>query len=134
MAFIYSKKWRVITHLNQSCLLSTFNKRPMRPVSLTRFRLQNCLKDFAIPETLFEQTWISLPQGYSMPNIKAFQLVVHEKKIFEDLSICFLILPLIGPQKVPAPLFKQIWIPIFQECFLPRLVEIGLVVLEKKIF
>jgi len=30
-----------------------YNKRPMGPVSLTRFRLQNYLKVFTIPETLF---------------------------------------------------------------------------------
>jgi len=45
-----------------------------------------------------------------------------------------LILPLIGPQKRPAPLFEQIGIPIPQACFLPSLVETGLVVLEKKSF
>jgi len=43
-------------------------------------------------------------------------------------------LPLIGPQKGPAPLFEQIWILIPQACFLPSLVEISLVVLEKKSF
>jgi len=36
--------------------------------------------------------------------------------------------------KGPAPLFEQICIPIPQACFLPSLVEIGLVVLEKKSF
>jgi len=46
----------------------------------------------------------------------------------------FLMLPLIGSQKGPDPLFKQIWIPIPQASFMPSLVEIGLVVLEKKIF
>jgi len=46
----------------------------------------------------------------------------------------FLILPLTGTQKEPAPLFEQIWIPIPQACFLPSLVEIDLVVLEKKSF
>jgi len=43
----------------------------------------------------------------------------------------FLILPLNGPQKGPGPLFQQICIPISQACFLPSLVEIGLMVLEK---
>jgi len=41
----------------------------------------------------------------------------------------FIILPLIGPQNWPAPLFEHIWIPIPQACFQPSLVEIGLVVL-----
>jgi len=42
------------------------------------------------PETSFEQTWISLPQGRYMPNIKAFPLslveigqVVPEKMLFK---------------------------------------------------
>jgi len=35
-----------------SCYIN-LNKRPMGPVSLTCFRLQNYLKVFAIPETLF---------------------------------------------------------------------------------
>jgi len=42
-------------------------------------------------------------------------------------------LPLIGPQKGPTPLFEQLWIPILQACSLPSLDEIGLEVLEKKI-
>jgi len=46
----------------------------------------------------------------------------------------FLILPLIGPQRGPAPFYKQIWIPIPQSCFPPSLVEIGQVVREKKSF
>jgi len=62
-----------------------------------------------------------------MPNINAFRPVVHEK-IFIHI---FLILPLIGPQKGPIPLFEQIWISIPQACFPPSLVAIGQVVREK---
>jgi len=43
-----------------------------------------------------------------MPNTNAFRPVVHEK-IFWRFNKIFLILPLIGPQKGPAPLFEQIW-------------------------
>jgi len=49
--------------------------------------------------------------------------MVHEKKIFEDLLI-FLI----------QPLYLNISESPSQACFLPSLVEIGLVVLEKKTF
>jgi len=35
------------------------------------------------------------------------------------------ILPLMGPQYMPAPWFLQTWIPIPQRCFLPNLVEIS---------
>jgi len=54
----------------------------------------------------------------------------HKKKISQN----FPYFALIGPQKGPALLFEQILILILQACFLPSLVEIGLVVLEKKIF
>jgi len=76
----------------------------MGPVSLTCFHVQNCLKVFAIPEILFEQTWNSLPQGCYMPNINAFRPVVHEKKIFEDLSKFSLFCPLLG-SKMGQPLY-----------------------------
>jgi len=69
-----------------------------------------------------------------MLNINAFWLVVHKKIFFFRFIKIFLNLPLIEPQKGPVPLFEQIYIPILQACFLPDLVEIGLVVLEKKIF
>jgi len=39
-----------------------------------------------------------------MPNINAFRPVVHEKKIFEDLSKLSLYCPLLGPN----PLFEHI--------------------------
>jgi len=39
-----------------------------------------------------------------MPNINAFWPLVHEKKIFEDLTNFFLILPLLGPKNLnPHP-------------------------------
>jgi len=34
-----------------------------------------------------------------MPNIKAFWLVVHEKKIFEDLTKYSVFCPLLGPKR-----------------------------------
>jgi len=65
-----------------------------------------------------------------MLNINAFQLVVHEKNIFEDLLNFSLFCPLLG-----QPLYlNRSKSPIPQACFLPRLVETGLVVLEKKSF
>ena len=39
----------------------------------------------------------------------------------------------ISPWKRAGPSFEQGWIPIFQGCFVLSLVEIGPVVLEKKI-
>jgi len=49
--------------------------------------------------TLFEQTWVSLPQRCYMLNINVFPLLVHEKKIFEDLSKCSLFCPLLCPKR-----------------------------------
>jgi len=46
----------------------------------------------------------------------------------------FIKIVLIWPQNGPAPLFEQIWIPIPQAHFLPSLLEIGIVILEKKLF
>ena len=37
----------------------------------------------------------------------------------------------ISPWKKQGPLFEQTWIPYTQECFVPSLVKIGPVVLEK---
>jgi len=66
-----------------------------------------------------------------MLNINAFRPLVHDFLRFVKI---FLILPLIGPQKAPAPLFEHIWILNCQACVPSSLVEIGQVVLEKKSF
>jgi len=50
------------------------------------------------PYTLFEQTGISLPQGCSVSNSNVYRPVVHEKKLFEDLSKISLFCPLLGPK------------------------------------
>jgi len=101
------------------CFINVYKTMPLRAWS------------FVTPETLFEQNWISLPQGCSKPIVNAFRPVVHEKRYFFKIYPFFYILPLIGPQKWPAPLFEQIWIPILQACFSQNLVEIGQVLQEK---
>jgi len=68
-----------------------------------------------------------------MSNIRVFGSPVHEK-IFYNSPNFTPFLPFIWPQKVPAPLFSQTWIPIPQIYFLPNLVPISSVVLEKKSF
>jgi len=70
--------------------------------------------------TLFEQTRISLPQGCSVLNINAFRLVVHGKKIFEDLSTFSLLGPKRGQplylNKYESPSFRhvfcQVWLKL----------------------
>jgi len=70
-----------------------------------------------------------------MSNIRVFGPLVHEKKIFLNS----LFLPLSAPYGAPicaSPFdFCKIESPcIPQRCFLPKLVEISSVVLEKKSF
>jgi len=47
------KEKRILYRKKKKQHTTLFNKRPMGPVSLTCFHLQNCFKVFAIPETLF---------------------------------------------------------------------------------
>ena len=59
--------------------------------------------------------------------------VVLKKKILKVCLCMFAICFYLPLEKVVALSFEQTWNPITQECFVPRLVEIGPVVLEKKI-
>ena len=54
--------------------------------------------------------------------------------IFKVRQYMFNISLLSPPGKGHGPSFEQIWVPITQGCFVPSLVEIGPVVLMKKIF
>ena len=60
--------------------------------------------------------------------------VVLEKKIFEFCQCIFNISLLSSLEKGRGPSFDQIQIPFTHGCFVPSLVEIGQVVMEKKIF
>jgi len=67
-----------------------------------------------------------------MSNINAFRPVVHEKvfKIYQNFPDC----TPFSAAKGSAPLIENTLIPFSLTSFLPSLVEIGLVVLEKKSF
>ena len=81
--------------------------------------------------TSFEQIWITFTQGCFVPRFVEIGPVVLKKKMFK-VCICILAISLLSPlEKEHDPSFEQIWIPITQGCFLPSLVEIGPVVLEK---
>jgi len=56
---------------------------------------------------------------------------IHDKRFLKSYKTKILYFaPYLAP-KWPAPLFEHIWIPIPQECFLPTLVEIDLVVTDR---
>ena len=74
--------------------------------------------------------WI-LTQGCFVPSLVEIGSVVLEKKIFKFCQCIFAISLLSPLGKGQGPSFEQIWIPLTQGCFVPRLVEIDPVVQEK---
>ena len=60
--------------------------------------------------------------------------MVLEQKIFYSFQCIFTFSQLSPLWEGRVPSFEQSWIPFTQGCSVPRLVEIGLVVPEKKIF
>ena len=56
------------------------------------------------------------------------------EEFFLISSMYFHYFVIISPWKRAGPSFEQTWIPFTQGCFVPSLVEIGSVVLQKKIF
>ena len=81
-----------------------------------------------------EQTWIPFAKEYFVPNFVEIGQVVLEKKN-SKFRQCFFTISWLSPLgKERGPSFDQSWIPFTQGCFMQSLVEIGSVVLEKKIF
>ena len=80
----------------------------------------------------FDQIWIPITQGCFVPSLVEIGPVVLKKKIFKVCQCIFAISLLSHLGKGWGPSFEQTWILITQGCFVPSLVEIGPVVLEKK--
>ena len=78
--------------------------------------------------------WIPLTQECIVPSLVEINPVILENKIFQVCQCIFAISLLSPIAKRRGPSFKQIWIHITQECFVPSFVEIGPVVLKKKKF
>ena len=80
----------------------------------------------------FEQTWIPFTEECFVPSLVEFGPVVLEKYLnfVNVFSLFSNYLPL---EKGVTLLFEQIWIPLTQECFVPSLIEIFPVVLEKNL-
>ena len=80
----------------------------------------------------FEQTWIPLTQGCFVPNLAEIGSVVLKKKILKYFQYNFSMLLLPPLEEGCQPSYVQTWFPLTQGCFVPSLVEIGLLVQEKK--
>ena len=78
--------------------------------------------------------WIIFIQGYFVPSFVENGTVVLEKKICTSSQCIFTTSQLSPLWEGCGPSFDQTWIPLIQECFVPCLMDIGPVVLEKKIY
>ena len=79
--------------------------------------------EFLSPKDAFCKVWLKLVQWFW-----------RRRFFFRFLQFIFSISWLSPPGKGQGPSFEQTWIPFTQECLVPSLVEIGIVVKEKKIF
>jgi hypothetical protein len=84
------------------------------------------------PGPSFEQFRIPFTQGWFMPSLIEIGLLVLEEKIFKNVKCIFTLLWLSPLEEEQSPSFEQFRIPFPQGWFVPSLVKIGLVVLEKK--
>ena len=88
-----------------------------RGVALHLYKLES-----PSPKNALCQVWWKLAQWYC------------RRRFLKILSMYFCYFLIISPWKRVGPSFEQTWILFTQGCFVPNLVEIGLVALEKKIF
>ena len=125
----------------QECLVPSLVK--VGPMVLEKHIFKSFQRVFTISQlsplwerrgSSFEQTWIPFTQGCSVSSFVEIGQVVLEKKIFKSCQFIFIISELSPLWEGRGSSFKQILIPFTQEYILPNLVEIGPVVLEKKIW
>ena len=81
----------------------------------------------------FQETWIPITKGYFVHSLVEIGPVVLKKK-FKVRQCIFAISSLSPLGKGRGPSFEQTWIPFTKGCFVPSLVEIDQVDLEKNIF
>jgi hypothetical protein len=82
----------------------------------------------------FQETWIYIISQSFHVNMTYSGSVFLEKKIFKWPHPIFAFLWLSPLWRGPGPFFEQFRVPFTQEWFMPSLIEIGLLVLEKKIY
>ena len=126
--------------INQGCFVPSLVE--ISPVVLKKiFKVGQCIFAISLLSPLgkglgpsFGQTWISINQGFFVTSLVEISPVVLKKKIFK-VGQCIFTISLLSPLwKRRGPSFEQTQIPFTQGCFVPSLVEIGPVVLEKNIF
>ena len=108
----------------------------------TNYERKNIFSYLRIEWFLFVKSWIPPIQGCFVPSLVEIGPVVLEKvlKFSQWIFLYFVIISLIiSFNKFESPstkntLYQQTWIPFTQGCFVPSLVEIGQVDLEKTIF
>jgi hypothetical protein len=84
---------------------------------------------------LFEQAWILFTKEWFVPSLIDFSLLHGSGEDFLTIFCAFLLFLLLSPLgKELSPSFYDTWIFSLKGWFVPSLVKIGLVVLEKKIF
>ena len=79
----------------------------------------------------FEKTWIPFIQICFVPSLVDIDSEVLEKKMFEISSMYFRYFVIISPWKRTGPFIWTNLNPLHPRCFVPSLVENGLVILEK---
>ena len=82
---------------------------------------------------MFVKIWIPSTPGCFVPNLVEIGPVVLKRGFLNIFNIILLFLLLFPLWEGHGPSFEQTWISSTQGCFLSSLVEIGPVVLEKKL-
>ena len=80
----------------------------------------------------FEQTWVPSTNGWLVPSFVLVGTEVLEKSILKCFKTNFTVSLLSSLAEGHGSLFEQILIPSTKGCFMPSLVSIGQVGLEKK--
>ena len=83
---------------------------------------------------LIVKSWVSFTPGCFVPSLVEIGPAALKTKIIICRQCIFAISLLSQPGKGYGPSFEHTWIPVTQGCSVSILVEIGSVVLEKKIF
>ena len=117
---MYTKTLSVLSYLTICITIVPYDtKAPPSGSFMGRFRFPS-------------QTLKTLTKQSCIQNLKVILWLVHEKKIFKDVPSFSPFWSLLGPLWVPAPILSQTLCGFTWGCYIPSLVKIGPLVLEKK--